>query len=81
MVLVVVNLDPQWAQSGWVDLPLEELGIDPAHPFQVEDLLSDREFLWDGGHNYVELDPAELPAHVFRVRRRVRTEEDFEHYA
>ena len=81
IILVVVNLDPHWTQTGWVELPLEDLDIDPAHPYEVDDLLSGERFLWDGGSNYVELDPERVPAHVFKVRRRVRTERDFEHYA
>ena len=28
MVFIVVNLDPHHTQSGWVELPLEELGLD-----------------------------------------------------
>ncbi len=32
VVLGVVNLDPHHTQSGWVELPLERLGIDPEHP-------------------------------------------------
>lgn len=80
IVLTVVNLDPNWKQSGWLDLPLGELGIDPAHPYQVHDLLTDTTFMWDGGRNYVELDPKATSAHVFEVRHRVRTEQDFEHF-
>src|SRR5262249_52807362 len=34
-VLVIVTLDPHHPQSGWVDVPLEELGLDPRQPFQV----------------------------------------------
>jgi starch synthase (maltosyl-transferring) len=75
-VLVVVNLDPQWKQSGWVDLPLDDLGIDPAHPFGVHDLLSGERFVWDGGHNYVELDPETASAHVFGVEREAGAERD-----
>jgi len=80
VVLIVVNLDPHHTQSGWLTLPLDELGIDPLHPYQMHDLLSDRQYLWHGPKNYVELNPESLPAHVFCVRRRVRTEEDFEYY-
>ncbi len=79
-VLVVVNLDPYHTQSGWVDLPLEELGLDPVHPYQVHDLLSDARFLWHGSRNYVELDPHSQPAHIFRIRRRIRSERDFEYF-
>jgi len=28
----------------------------------------------------VELNPAVVPGHIFRVRRRIRTEQDFEYY-
>lgn len=80
VVLTVVNLDPYHTQSGWVTLPLDELGIDPLHPYQVHDLLSDSRYLWHGPTNYVELNPQVAPAHIFRLRRRVRTEADFEYY-
>jgi starch synthase (maltosyl-transferring) len=80
VVLVVVNLDPHHTQSGWVDFPLEELGIDIQKPYQMHDLLSDARYLWQGSRNYVELNPQIVPAHIFRIRRRVRTERDFDYY-
>jgi starch synthase (maltosyl-transferring) len=80
VVLVVVNIDPHHTQSGWVEFPLEELGIDPQRPYQMHDLLSDARYLWQGARNYIELNPQIVPAHVFRMRRRVRTERDFDYY-
>jgi starch synthase (maltosyl-transferring) len=80
VVLVAVNLDPYRFQSGWVDLPLARLGLDARSPFQVHDLLSDARYTWHGPRNYIGLDPKVSPAHVFRVRRRVGGEKDFEHY-
>ncbi len=79
-ILVVVNLDPQHTQSGWVGLPLEALGIDPNRTYQVHDLITEARYAWHGPYNYVELNPDVLPAHVFRVRLRVRTEHDFEYF-
>ncbi len=79
-VLVVVTLDPRLPQSGWVELPLDELGLEAAEPFQVHDLLGDARFLWQGARNFVALDPGVLPAHVFRIRRRLRTERDFDYF-
>ena len=79
-VLVVVNLDPYHIQSGWVELDLEKLGLDAREPFQVHDQLTDKRYLWQGPKNYVELSPFEIPAHVMRVMRRVRTEKDFDYY-
>ncbi len=80
VVLTVVNLDARHKQSGWVDLPLGQLGLDPHQPYEVRDLLSDARYLWHGPRNYVELDPHILPAHIFLIRRRVRTERDFDYF-
>ncbi len=80
-ILTVVNLDPHYKQSGFVELPLTDLGLDPVHAYQVHDLLSDRRFLWHGPRNYVELDPGVAPAHIFRVRRHLPTERDFDTFS
>jgi len=79
-ILVVVNLDPNYAQSGIIDLALDDLQIDPYQPYQVHDLLTDARYLWHGSRNYVELHPDRVPAHIFVIRRRVRTEHDFDYY-
>jgi starch synthase (maltosyl-transferring) len=73
VILVVVNLDPIYPQSGWVNLDLGVLGLDPAGAFEIEDLLANQRYLWQGSRNYVELRPQEIPAHLFRVQKRVRT--------
>jgi starch synthase (maltosyl-transferring) len=80
IILMVVNLDPHHTQGGWLELPLGELGLDPGQPYQVHDLLGEARFLWHGPRNYVELDPKVAPAYIFRLRRRVRTERDFDYY-
>ena len=69
-VLVVVNLDPHADQSGFVELPLDELRIDPDRPYEVHDLLTDVRYLWHGPRNYVELRPATSQAHIFAIRRQ-----------
>jgi starch synthase (maltosyl-transferring) len=79
-VLVVVNLDPHYKQSGFITLPLEDLGLDPRQPYQAHDLLTDARYLWHGTRNYVELNPQTIPAHIFVIRRKVRTEHDFDYY-
>ena len=80
VVVVVVNLDPHHTQSGWVRLPLHEFGLDPGQGFQAHDLLSDARYLWSGEHNYVQLNPQLIPAHIFRLRRRARSERDFDYF-
>ncbi len=80
VILTVVNLDPHQPQSGWVDLDIESLKLEAAQPYQVHDLLSDQRYIWRGTRNYVLLDPQRSPAHVFRLRKRVRSERDFDYY-
>jgi starch synthase (maltosyl-transferring) len=80
VIVVVVNLDPHHAQEGHVQVPLEALGIAPSDPYEVHDLLSDTGYLWQGASNYVRLNPATSPAHVFRLRRRLRTEHDVDYF-
>ncbi|MBK9712479.1 MAG: alpha-1,4-glucan--maltose-1-phosphate maltosyltransferase [Kouleothrix sp.] len=80
VILVVVNLDPHYMQAGLVELPLDELKIDSQQPYQVHDLLTDSRYLWHGPRNYVELHPQRIPAHIFAIRRRVRSEQDFDYY-
>jgi starch synthase (maltosyl-transferring) len=80
VIVVVANLDPHNAHEGWLELPLEALGLDPGTAYRMHDLLGGGNFLWRGSRNFVRLDPAGTAAHVFRVRRHVRTERDFDYY-
>ena len=80
IVITVVNLDPHNVQSGWVDLDLARFGIAGDDTFQVHDLLSGARYLWQGPRNFVRLDPARMPAHIFRVRQRIRREQDFDYF-
>jgi starch synthase (maltosyl-transferring) len=79
-VLTIVNLDPHNRHTGWLELDLVTLGLESAKPYQVHDLLSGARFLWQGPRNFIALDPAHAPAHVFRIRRRVRSERDFDYF-
>jgi starch synthase (maltosyl-transferring) len=80
VILVVVNLSPYHTHAGWVQLNLEHLWVDPHHPFQVQDLLTNAYYHWDGPRNYVEINPHSTPAHIFCVRRRLHKEHDFDYY-
>ena len=80
IILVVVNLDPHYTQSGWIDLPLDDWGPDLHQSFQAHDLLTDSRYLWQGTRNYVELNPHVLPAHILRIRRHVRSEREFDYF-
>jgi starch synthase (maltosyl-transferring) len=80
VIVAVVNLDPHHTQSGWVELPSEELGLDPQQTFQMHDLLTDARYLWQGKRNYVQLDPNSVPAQIFQLRPRIRREQDFDYF-
>ncbi len=80
VIVCVVSLDPHHKQTAWIELPLDALGLEEGRAFQVHDLLGGARYVWYGARNYVELDPFVVPAHIFRVRRRVRTEHDFDYF-
>jgi starch synthase (maltosyl-transferring) len=80
IIIGLVNLDPYHKQSGWVTLPMDSLGIDPRHPYQMHDLLTGARYLWNGERNFVELNPQGAQAHIFHLLRKVRTERDFEYF-
>ncbi|MGH9458921.1 MAG: alpha-1,4-glucan--maltose-1-phosphate maltosyltransferase [Thermoanaerobaculia bacterium] len=79
-ILTVVNVDPYHPQAGWTDLDLPAIGLEWDRQFQVHDLLTNARFNWHGPRNYVDLNPHVVPAHVFRVRHRMRSERDFDYY-
>jgi starch synthase (maltosyl-transferring) len=66
-LLVVVNLDPVNKQMGWVDVVLKEFRLAAGESYEMNDLLTDKKYTWQGNRNYVELNPGVLPAHIFRV--------------
>ena len=67
-VLVVVNLDPHGTHEATVHLDLPALGFDRPDTLVVHDELSGESYRW-GAANYVRLDPAVRPAHIFTVTR------------
>jgi starch synthase (maltosyl-transferring) len=67
-VLVVVNLDPHQAREATVWLDMPALGMDWHDGLSVTDELTGEIFSW-GQANYVRLDPAVRPAHIFTVSR------------
>lgn len=68
-VVCVVSLDPRWPQSGFVELDLEALGIASGAAFTVRDELDGASYRWVGARNFVLLDPARSPAHLFALQR------------
>ncbi len=78
-LLIIVNLDPVYRQSGWVTLDLGAFGLTDGETYEVHDLIDDRRFMWQGPRNFVELSPDVAAAHVFAVQR-LHSERDVENY-
>jgi starch synthase (maltosyl-transferring) len=70
IILVIVNLDSFFQQSGWTELDLAELNLLPNESFIVQDLLHSDQYAWSGRRNYVALQPGTRPAHIFRIVRQ-----------
>jgi starch synthase (maltosyl-transferring) len=62
-VLVVVNLDPHHAHSGWLELPPDFAGH-----CEAVDLLTNATFHWQTPRVYIELNPQATDAQVFHLR-------------
>jgi starch synthase (maltosyl-transferring) len=80
IILVAVNLDPYQSHDAYIHVPVEEFGWMDGDTYQVHDLLTGERYLWRGSRNYVLLNPQTKPAHVFRVRRWLSREQDFDYY-
>jgi starch synthase (maltosyl-transferring) len=68
-LIIAVNLDVNNTQGGHVRIPLKKLGIDEYKPYKVHDLLSGDTYNWQGDWNFVQLNPNQMPAHIFRVEQ------------
>jgi len=69
-LIMAANLDLFNTQGAYVKIPIHQLGINTSEPYTVHDLLSGSKYSWHGEWNYVELNPYEMPAHIFRVEQQ-----------
>ncbi|MHA7101689.1 alpha-1,4-glucan--maltose-1-phosphate maltosyltransferase [Roseivirga pacifica] len=66
-ILCAVNLDPYNRQSGWVQVPRHKMGLEPNKPLRMKDLVTGNSYIWHEEWNYVELDPHQVPYHIFSI--------------
>lgn len=66
-LLIVVNMDAYNRRAGSVQVPIWALGIASDQPYTVHDMLTDNQYTWQGEWNFVELDPYQMPMHLFRI--------------
>ncbi len=67
IILIAVNLDPHHGQSASFEVPLWELDLPDWAQVEVEDLLEDRRFTWQGKIQQVWLDPEVNPYAIWRI--------------
>lgn len=68
VVLVVVNLNPHETRESMVHVNPWDLGKGDNEAYEVYDVITGQSWTWKGWSNYVKLDPALEPAHVFIVK-------------
>jgi starch synthase (maltosyl-transferring) len=66
VLLIIINIDPRYRQSGWVEFELDGVQLAAAGSYEVHDLLTDARYRWTASSNYVELAPG--MGHIFEVR-------------
>ncbi len=69
VIITAVNMDPYNTQAGSVRIPIWQLGIAHGTAYTVHDQLSGSKFRWHDEWNYVELNPYQMPAHIFKVEK------------
>lgn len=67
VMLVVVNLDPNNTQHGYVQLPKSKLKLSDKINVKLHDLVTDEHFTWTQEWNYVHLNPHKMPFHLFKI--------------
>jgi len=66
-LLVIISLDAHQSQQGYVQLPLELMGVGAGTRLEMFDLMTHTSYHWEAEWNYVALNP-DLPFHIFQVR-------------
>jgi starch synthase (maltosyl-transferring) len=67
-ILIIVSLDPYYAQQGSVQMPLKDLGVHQGNMVQVQDLITGSGYNWYSEWNFIELHPT-LPFHIFKINK------------
>jgi starch synthase (maltosyl-transferring) len=67
IMLIVVNLDPNAPQSGYVQLPKSKLKLGDKINIKLHDLVTDEHYTWAQEWNFVEINPYKMPFHLFKL--------------
>jgi starch synthase (maltosyl-transferring) len=67
IILVIVNMDPNGVQSGYIQLPKGRLKLGDHIYVRVRDLITEEEYTWTQEWNFISLDPFKMPFHLFKL--------------
>jgi starch synthase (maltosyl-transferring) len=65
--LVIVTLDPNGNQSGYVQLPKEKLKLADKINVKLHDVVTEERYTWTQEWNFVEINPNKMPFHLFKL--------------
>ncbi len=66
--LIIISLDSHHSQNGFVQLPMDFMGIEQGQALTMRDAITDNSYIWSTEWNYVEIHPA-LPFHLFHIKK------------
>jgi starch synthase (maltosyl-transferring) len=67
IILVVVNLDPNNNQNGYVQLPKSTLKLGDKINIKLHDLITNEHYTWTQEWNFVDINPNKMPFHIFKL--------------
>ena len=79
-MLMIVNVDPYNDQSGWVDLDLDRSASTGHGRIRPTTCLPTNGTSGAEVEVFVRLSPRDMPAHILKIRRHMRTEQDFDYF-
>ncbi len=68
IIMVIVNLDPNSSQGGYVQLPKSTLQLGDKINVKLHDLITDENYTWTQEWNFVDLNPHKMPFHLFKLK-------------
>ncbi|TDE15356.1 alpha-1,4-glucan--maltose-1-phosphate maltosyltransferase [Dyadobacter psychrotolerans] len=68
-LIIAVNLDAFNTQGAHIRVPLERFGMPYDSSYTVKDMLSGEKYHWQGEYNFIQLNPYDMPAHIFKIEK------------
>ncbi|OHB59987.1 MAG: hypothetical protein A2Y12_13455 [Planctomycetes bacterium GWF2_42_9] len=80
IIVTAINIDPYHKQVGTINLPLEKFAMKETSLYMLNDLLSSDKYIRQGRRIHIELDPNIMPAHIFKLQKLLKRENDFDYF-